>query len=252
MIFLRSTLFNILFLLSTGLACVVCLPGLFLPHRQALRIVYLFTGTVYFLERHVLGLDYEVRGREHLPPEGTPFIVAAKHESAYETMKLHIIFRDPAIILKRELLRIPLWGYFLAKSDPIAIDRSKGAAALRQIVEGAKRIGAQGRPLVIFPQGTRVRPHETVAEKPYRAGVARAQQETGMTIVPLALNSGCFWPKGGWLKKPGRVVFEFLPPLPPGGRPSEVMERLEREIESASARLRAEAGAVGKAAGKAS
>jgi 1-acyl-sn-glycerol-3-phosphate acyltransferase len=237
---IRSTLFNILFFLAVGVMCFFCLPGLLLPHRQAQYIVTLFVKTVYFLERRILGLDYEVRGRGHLPQEGA-FIVAAKHESAYETFKMHIVFRDPAIILKKELLRIPLWGAFLKKSDPIAIDRGQARKSIVQLLEGAKRVQAQGRPLIVFPQGTRVRVTDTPAQKPYRSGVARMQEATGMPIVPMALNSGCFWPKGSWRKRGGKVVFEFLPPIPAGGTPAEVTARLEAALETASDRLHAEA-----------
>src|SRR5690606_29409676 len=138
---------------------------------QAMWIVKLFVHMVYFLERHILGLDYEVRGAENLPRTGS-FIVAAKHQSAYETMKLNIIFNDPAIVLKRELLRIPLWGWFLAKVEPIGIDRKQGSSAMAQIIEGTIRIREQARPIVIFPQGTRVSPSQTAADRPYRIGVA--------------------------------------------------------------------------------
>jgi 1-acyl-sn-glycerol-3-phosphate acyltransferase len=237
---IRSALFNILFFLAVGVMCVACLPGLLLPHRQAQRIVTLFVETVYFLERHILGLDYEVRGREHLPQSGA-FIVAAKHESAYETFKMHIVFRDPAIILKKELLRIPLWGAFLKKSDPIAIDRGQAKKSIMQLLEGAKRVQAQGRPLIVFPQGTRVRITDTPEQKPYRSGAARMQEATGMPIIPMALNSGCFWPKGSWRKRGGRVVFELLPPIPAGGAPAEVTAKLQAALETASGRLHDEA-----------
>src|SRR5688572_23632018 len=154
---LRSTLFHLAFYVATGLACVLCLPGLLLPKKHAMWIVKLFVYNVYFLERFILGLDYEVRGAENLPRGGS-FIVAAKHQSPYETMKLNILFDDPAIVLKRELLRIPLWGWFLAKVEPIGIDRRQGSSAMAQIIEGARRITSQQRPIVIFPQGTRVHP----------------------------------------------------------------------------------------------
>jgi 1-acyl-sn-glycerol-3-phosphate acyltransferase len=139
------------------------------------------------------------------------------------------------------LLRIPLWGAFLAKSDPIAIDRGQTKRSIMQLLGGAKRVQAQGRPLIVFPQGTRVKPAATTDKYPYRSGAARMQEATGMVIVPMALNSGCFWPKGGWLKKPGKIIFEFLPPIPPGGKPAEVTDKLEAALEAASSRLHAEA-----------
>ncbi|MCB9988937.1 MAG: 1-acyl-sn-glycerol-3-phosphate acyltransferase [Rhodospirillales bacterium] len=240
-LFLRSTLFNMALYGTTALMCVVCLPGLLLPKKQAMGIVALFVHTVHFLEKYIAGLDYEVRGIENLPQSGA-YIVAAKHQSPYETFKLNILFNDPAIVLKRELLRIPLWGQFLAKIDPIAIDRSAGKAAMQQIVEGALHVKEQGRPMVIFPQGTRVWPYETPKDKPYRAGVARIQEATQLPIIPLALNTGAFWPRHSWVKKPGTVVFEFLPPIMPEKDTAAVLKELEETLEGTSYRLMAEAG----------
>ncbi len=204
---IRSTIFNIAFYGFTALACILCLPCLFLPKKQAMLAVRIFVYGTHTIEKYILGLDYEVRGRENLP-KSSSFIVAAKHESPYETTKLNILFDDPAIVLKRELLRIPLWGRFLAKVEPIAIDRSAGKEAMEQIIEGAKRVRDQGRPIVIFPQGTRVYPWQTTAERPYRPGVARTAQAAELPIIPMALNSGMFWPRKSWLKHPGKVVFE--------------------------------------------
>ncbi|MBU0860159.1 MAG: 1-acyl-sn-glycerol-3-phosphate acyltransferase [Alphaproteobacteria bacterium] len=237
---IRSTLFNILMYGVTAIMCILCLPGLLLPPEKRMGIVRLFVGTVYLLERHVLRLDYEVRGAEHLPASGS-YLVAAKHESAYETMKLHIIWPNPSIVLKRELLRIPLWGRYLAMIGPIAIDRSSGKESIAQIIEGALRVKAEGRPMVIFPQGTRVHPDITTTEKPYRIGVARMQEATQLPIIPLALNTGVFWPKHKWRKQSGTVIFEFLPPMPPGNDAKITIAALEQTLESASARLRDEA-----------
>lgn len=236
----RSTLFHLSFYVATGIACVLCLPGLLLPKRLAMGIVKIFVYMVYGLERAILGLDYEVRGLEHLPRGGS-FIVAAKHQSAYETMKLNIIFNDPAIVLKRELLRIPLWGWFLAKIEPIGIDRKQGSSAMAQIIKGALRIREQGRPIVIFPQGTRVHPRQTARDRPYRIGVARMHEQTGLPVVPMALNTGLYWPKGGWLIPRGKVVFEFLPPLPEGMGVYEIVRTLEQQLETRSAALMEEA-----------
>ncbi len=232
MMLVRSILFNLVFYGATAVACVLCLPGLLLPKPQAMLIVRAFVGTVYFLERHILKLDFEVRGRENLPAGS--FIVAAKHQSAYETMKLHILFDDPAIILKQELLSIPLWGRFLAKTEPIAIDRSRGRDSILQVIEGTRRVQAQGRPIVVFPQGTRVKVTDTVKEKPYRNGVMRMREATGMKVIPLALNTGVFWPRGSWRKRSGRVIFEFLPPV-------ETLEELQNVLETRSKALEGEA-----------
>lgn len=237
---LRSTLFNIMMYGVTAVMCILCLPGLLLPPQKRMAIVRLFVGTVYLLERTILGLDYEVRGAENLPASGS-YIVAAKHQSAYETMKLHILWDNPAVVLKQELLRIPLWGRYLAMIGPIAIDRSSGKESMTQILEGAQRVKNEGRPMVIFPQGTRVGVDVTTAEKPYRIGVARMQEATGLPIVPLALNTGVFWPKHKWRKQRGTVIFEFLPPIAPGRPAKEVLAEIETLLERESARLRDEA-----------
>lgn len=240
MIFLRSTAFNIVCYGATAIACVLCLPGLLLPHKGAFAIIHTYVNTIHWLEKHILGLDYEVRGREHLPKQGS-YIVAAKHQSPYETFKLHILFDDPAVVLKKELLRIPLWGWFLSRIRPIAIDRGQGRQASQQVVEGAKRVKNEDRAIVIFPQGTRVYTWQTTKDKPYKNGAARMYEATGMPIIPLALNSGVFWPRTSWVKRPGKVIFEFLPPIPPGKPTQEVMQELETRLESASKTLENEA-----------
>ncbi|MCB1721287.1 MAG: 1-acyl-sn-glycerol-3-phosphate acyltransferase [Rhodospirillales bacterium] len=237
---IRSSIFNVLFYALTALACVLCLPTLALPRRYFMGVVKFFVHKVYFLERFIMGLDYEVRGGEHLPKSGS-FIVAAKHQSAYETMKLHILFKDPAVILKKELLSIPLWGLYLKKSDPIAIDRSSPDTAIQSIQEGARRMKKLGRPIVIFPQGTRVHTDASAVDKPYKVGVARLQEATDLPIIPMALNAGIFWPRNSWLKSPGCVIFEFLKPVKPGLERGKLLAKLEKETEAAAQSLMNEA-----------
>ncbi len=207
-----------------------------------MAVVQGFVRTAAFLERSILGLHYEVRGAKYLPKDNK-YIIAAKHQSAYETLKLHILFKDPAIVLKRELLKIPLWGKYLAKSDVIAIDRTTPKTAIASIKEGAVRVAAQNRPIIIFPQGTRVSPQTIAAEKPYKVGIVRIQEATGLPIIPMALNSGIYQPRNAWIKKPGTVIFEFLPPIAyePGTIPDITLKKIEMGVEEASSRLREEA-----------
>ena len=233
---IRAIAFNVLFYGLNVALCLACLPVIVMPRRAAFDFIHFYVSCIYWLERHVLGLDYEVRGREHLPASG-PYIVAAKHQSAYETFKLHLLWRDPAVVLKRELIRVPLWGRFLARSEPIAIDRGNARASIRQLNEGARRVRDQGRVLVIFPQGTRVNIAATVAERPYRIGVEQAHGASGMQVIPMALNSGLYWPRNGWLKKPGTVVFEFLPPIASHLTGKAMLNDLETRLEQASNRL---------------
>lgn len=234
--FLRACLFNMSFYSVTIVTCVAGLPGLFLSRQGVYWIIHVYLTIVYGLEKYVLGLDYKIEGWEHVPKNGA-FLIAAKHQSAYETLKLHRLFDDPAIILKKELLNIPLWGRFLSRIDPIAIDRRKGRQATQQVIEEAKRVQKQGRPMVIFPQGTRVRIDQSVADKPYKIGVARMQEATGLPIIPLALNSGKFWPRKAWMKYPGCVTFKFLPPIEAGQPPDQVMEKLADMLEQESQKL---------------
>lgn len=236
----RSTLFNISFFVLTAIACILCLPMLVFTRRYFMGVVHFFVHKVYFLEKYILGLNYEVRGAEYLPSEGS-FIIAAKHQSAYETLKLHMLFKDPAVILKKELLSIPLWGLYLKKSGPIAIDRTTPDSAIESIQDGAKHMKEQGRPIIIFPQGTRVRTDQTSKDKPFKIGIARIQEATELPIIPMALNAGLFWPRSGWLKSSGCVIFEFLEPIKPGLEKQNLMKKLEKEIEDASTSLMNEA-----------
>jgi len=234
-LWLRSLAFNLAFY---GWTALVCLSGfwvpLLLPPRQVLGYARWYFGTLAWLERHLIGLDYRVIGREHLPPGAC--IVAAKHQSAWETLKLYLLFDFPAVVLKRELMGIPIWGWFAAKLGVIPVDRGAGTKALRVMLGGARAAMADGRPLVIFPQGTRTAPG---TRHPYRVGVGVIYQELGVPMVPLALNSGLFWPRRRFIKHPGTITLEFLPPIPPGLKLREVMTRLEQQLESASDRLAA-------------
>lgn len=239
-VYIRSIIYNICFYGLTAVACFACLPALILPRGCTMAIVAGFVSINAFLERNILGLRYEVRGLENLPKDGS-YIVAAKHQSAYETLKLHMLFKNPAIILKKELLRIPLWGQYLAKTDVIAIDRSSREAASKSIQDGAIRVKEQGRPIIIFPQGTRVSVDATTGEKPYKVGVARMQEATGLPIIPMAMNAGMFWPRNGFWKSSGTVIFEFLPPIKPGLERAKLMKKLEKEVETASLSLMNEA-----------
>lgn len=231
--FIRSTIFNVLFYILTGISCIILLPTLILPRRIFLGVVTGFCHTTAYLEKYILGLTYEVRGRENIPQSGS-YIIAAKHQSAYETLKLHLLFNDPAIVLKKELFKIPLWGWYLRKSDVIAIDRSSPKLAIKSIQDGARHVTSQGRPIVIFPQGTRVMVGITPKEKPYKIGIVRIEQATNIPIIPMALNTGVFQPRQRWCKNPGKVVFEFLPAITISSNTSETIKQIEMNVEQKS------------------
>ncbi len=239
----RSILFNILFYgFWTPLICIMCLPVLLIPSRTpTLKIAIFYQLGTQFLEKFILGLTYEIRGLEFKPADKTSCLVASKHYSAYETLKLFLLFDDPAIILKRELLSIPIFGWFLKKLDVIAIDRGNRATAMESLFKGARKIQDAHRPIVIFPQGTRVRIDDTTEKKPYKGGIIKLYAELNVPIIPVATNSGVYWPKNSFWKKSGTVIFEFLPPIPIGLTPEDAMKLLEEKIESASSRLVSEA-----------
>jgi 1-acyl-sn-glycerol-3-phosphate acyltransferase len=235
-IFIRQILFNIAFYGATTIFCIVLTPAMLLPRPIFIIGLNSYFKSVHLIEKYVLGLDFEVRGKENIPASGS-FIVAAKHYSAYETMKLHLLFFDPAIIMKKELTRIPLWGWLAMKAKMIFIDRGSREIALGSIVAGAKRVEAEGRPLVIFPQGTRVAIDDTPERKPYKGGIVRMYEATSQPILPLAMNSGLFWKKNAFFKKPGKVIFEILPPIPSGLTGADALAQLQNVLETKSNEL---------------
>lgn len=232
----RSALFVLCFHVWTGCLAVLYLPLLAGPRRLMVPFARFWVGGVLGLLKAVAGLSYEVRGREHLP-DG-PFIVAAKHQSAFETFAFHLLLDDPAYVLKRELTWIPFFGWYLAKTGVIAIDRAAGAKALKSMVRGAEAAKAAGRPIIIFPEGTRTPPG---ARQPYHSGVAMLYGALGVPVVPAALNSGLFWGRRSFAKKPGVVTVQFLPVLAPGMDRKGFMAQLETRVEAATDALVAEA-----------
>lgn len=239
LLLIRQVLFNIAFYGMTTLFCIVLTPAMLLPRDLFIVGLNAYFKTVHLVEKYVLGLDFVVRGTEHIPTSGS-FIVAAKHYSAYETMKIHLLFHDPAIIMKKELSYIPLWGWLAMKARMIFIDRGSRDVALKSIIAGAQRVEKEGRPLVIFPQGTRVAITDTPDTKPYKGGIIRMYDATHQPILPVAMNSGLFWKKNAFFKYPGTVVFEIQPPIPAGLDGKEVMARLQDVLETRSNALVAE------------
>jgi len=234
---IKSIIFNIAFFSYCIGASLFFFWAFALPRKHAFQaILYYFRGAIW-VERLFLGLDYRVSGRENLPPKGTPYILAVKHYSAYETLAVPVIFGDIAIILKKELTWIPFWGWYTIKTGMIPIDRGAGAKAIASLIRGAKRVIAQGRPILIFPQGTRVNVNDTTADKPYKVGIAKIATNLNLPIVPVAINSGVFWPKHGFIKKAGIVDFKILPMIPAGLPVTDTLKQLEAAIEPASAKL---------------
>lgn len=225
---IRSALFLLWFVLVTTLLSLVFLPVLLLPRGATQWLARIWSRATFFGLKAICGLDWEVRG---LAPT-TPVLVAAKHMSMWDTLALWLVLKNPAIVLKRELLRIPFYGWFLWKGAAIAIDRKAGARALRQMRDAAQTAMDEGRSILIFPEGTRKQPGEAPDYKP---GVAGLYAQLGVTCVPVALNSGRYWK--GFYKYPGTIVLEFLPAIAPDLNRATFMHELETRIEDATARL---------------
>jgi 1-acyl-sn-glycerol-3-phosphate acyltransferase len=232
----RSLLFNILFYVTTTLFVVLGSPLFFAPRSWAMAALAVHGRVELWLLKVVCGIKLEVRGAEKLPQGAC--LVAAKHQSAWETFGLIPLFRDPAVLMKRELFWIPFHGWFSHKFGMIPVDRDKGPSALRRVVREAKLRVAQGREIIIFPEGTRRAPG---APPDYKTGVVLLYEALQIPCVPLALNSGVFWPRRRLSLRPGTIVVEFLDPIPPGLPKAEFLERLIGAVETASARLLVEA-----------
>lgn len=232
MLILRSLVFNI-FYFGFTILCLICLIWLLVtPRSYVMAWVRWYLRVIYRMEKLLLGLDYRVVGQENMPPY--PFLIASKHQSLWETMKLHLIFDDPAVILKRELTRVPIWGWFAAKSKMIAVDRGRGGKAIASMIEGGRETVADGRPIVIFPQGTRVGPD---SYKPYKVGIFALYEALELPVLPMALNSGVFWQRRAFRKCPGTITVELLPPIQPGLDRETFLHQLEETLETASKRL---------------
>jgi 1-acyl-sn-glycerol-3-phosphate acyltransferase len=234
-ILFRSIAFNVLFYLNTIVYLLIALPTFFMPYRAIIAVAKSWGRTNLVLLRALAGIDYEMRGSEKIPPG--PLIVAAKHQSAWETFALLSLFDNPLFIVKRELEWIPIFGWLMIKGRMVPIDRSAGSQALIAMTGRAKVELAAGRQLIIFPEGTR-RP--AGAEPRYKLGVAHLYAATGMPCLPVALNSGLFWPRRSIRRLPGTVLVEILDPVVPGLDKDVFFKRLQSDIEAATARLIAE------------
>lgn len=235
---IRSLLFSMVFYGWSTILSPVYVPLLLLPRRMFWFMAWVWVRSCIVIAQVVAGIDYEVRGKENLP-EGA-FIVASKHQSAWDTLIYNKLFEDCAYVLKRELFWFPCFGWFLWKVGMIGIDRSGGANALKGMVQQARKWLTAGRVIIIFPQGTRTNPG---AERPYLPGVAALYMQCGVPVVPVALNSGQFWPRRQIAKRAGTIVVEYLPPIRPGLSRREFMAALEERIETANRRIESEGAA---------
>jgi 1-acyl-sn-glycerol-3-phosphate acyltransferase len=210
MVFLRSLLFNIYFILITFLISTLCLPFAF--SGLCLEMVGRFWAySSLFGLRWICGIKMRVIGRENIP--AGPFLVASKHQSAIETIVFWIIFRRPIYILKQELTKIPLYGIYLIKMGMIAIDRKSGSRSLKQIITKSLEAFSNNGRVIIFPEGTRTSPGVSIKHK---IGVSNIYEKANVPVVPVALNTGYFWPSRSFLKYRGEFIIHILPPIYPG------------------------------------
>lgn len=235
---LRSSLFNVCFFGVCGLFGLATVLALPFPRRATQWSFRLWVRVVLWLSRNVVGLDYQVRGAENIPAGGAVF--ASKHQSAWDVGIFHVVTEDPAYVLKKELLLIPFYGWSLRKSAMIDVDRDGGASALKRMVRKARQALDESRNVIIFPEGTRTAPGE---RRPYHPGVAALYARAAAPVVPVALNSGYFWGRRTYLKYPGVITIEFLPPLPQGLDRRSFMAEFEARVEAACEKLLSEAAA---------
>jgi 1-acyl-sn-glycerol-3-phosphate acyltransferase len=231
-----SVVFNLLFYLTLLVLMIAGLPTILGGRRAIFALASVWRAASVWLLEHICGLRVEYRGVENIPPGGV--LIACKHQSFLETFALLKYAPDFAIILKRQLTRIPLFGLYLTVSKQIAIDRARGRQALQQIAEATRPVLADGRQVFIYPEGTRRPPG---APPRYKQGVAAIYAGTGAPCLPVALNTGLFWRRRGFMRRPGVAVIEYLPPIEPGLSRGAFAARLQEAIESGCARLNEEA-----------
>lgn len=237
MLVLRSLVFNVLFYANLILWLIFgVLPAMLLPRRMLLAVAIGWARSALWLMRVVAGMRCEITGLENIPQGG--LMVGAKHQSFLETFALITIFRNPVFILKRELTWIPVFGWALKKLRMIPVNRGARARALSDVTRRAKvELGQNGRQLLIFPEGTRRPPGAPPA---YKFGAAHLYAELGVPCVPVALNTGLYWPRRKFLRRPGTVRIEILSPIEPGLDKVAFQNLLQERVEAASDRLLAQ------------
>jgi 1-acyl-sn-glycerol-3-phosphate acyltransferase len=235
MIVLRSLLFNVSFFGLTTLVVLVGLPLLLLPRAAMRGLVRLWSRLVVALLRGICGVRVELRGMERIPPGAV--VIAAKHQSAFDTVVWLHLLPDVAYVLKKELLSIPIYGWHARKAEMIPVDRAGGGAALRTMLRGAQKALAEGRQVVIFPEGTRTAPGQRV---PYQPGVVAIAAATEAPVIPVATDSGRVWGRRAFQKRPGVIRISVLEPLPRGLPRARLLAALETAIEDETDRLLAE------------
>lgn len=234
MTLLRSVLFGVFFYGGVIVAGIVFLPLLILPSAVARPVLFAWLRYASFCTRTIAGIKHQLIVQEGAELPDGPALFAAKHQSAWETLAFNLILPDPVFVLKKELKKVPFFGWYLVKMRQIAVDRSAGASAMRGMVHQAKEVFADGFSVVIYPQGTRVGIGDPA---PYHPGIFALYRALEQPVIPIALNSGRLWSRNGLIKRAGMVTVSVLPAIPPGLDRKTFMSQLETTIETETARL---------------
>ncbi len=232
MTLIRSLLFNVFFIGGQMVMMAAMAAALPFPRTAIQSFVRAWTRGLRWVMRRLVGIRFEVRGRDNLPDGAC--LIAAKHQSAWDTFAFYLLLDDPIYVMKIELMRLPVWGAYARKAEMIGVDRAAGAAALKGMVRDAGAALDAGRQVIIFPEGTRTAPG---TRRPYHPGVAAVATACDVPVIPVAINSGLFWARHSVIKRPGTIVMDILPPMPRGLSRRDFMAELESRIESATARL---------------
>ncbi|HLW91501.1 MAG TPA: lysophospholipid acyltransferase family protein [Roseiarcus sp.] len=236
MLGLRSLVFNVLFYATLVVLMIIGLPSVLMGRHAVFFMGRLWGACSLWLLKHICGLTIEFRGVENIPQGG--YIIASKHQSFLETFSLLKRAPDFAYVLKRELTYIPFFGWYLWGAEQISIDRARGRSALAVLGERATKVLRSGRQIFIFPEGTRRAPG---APPQYKQGVFHLYADSGAPCLPVALNTGLYWGRRGFTRRPGVAIIEYLPVIPPGLERDAFLAKLQDSIETACARLNAEA-----------
>ena len=229
---LLSFCFNIAFYINMVLWLLLALPLLALPSKYLSRTACLWARSNFWLLEHIAGIKYEFRCKEEVPKGA--LLIASKHQSFWETFAFFVLFEEPLFVLKRELIWIPVFGWYLKKIGCIAVDRQAGEKSIRIMVSGARRALSQNRQIVIFPEGTRTAPGSVPS---YKRGVELLYRILKVPCLPVALNSGIFWPRRRFIRKPGTIIVEACPLIEPGLKGNEFMKIMQERIEAVMVHL---------------
>ena len=234
--YLRSGLFNFLFFFWTSVVILFLWVAIPLSTSKFRSVISIWPKGCFALLK-IIGITFEIRGLENIPK--FPVLFSVKHQSVWETIFFLWHHKDNAYVMKSELSRIPFWGWYMKKSGHILIDRSGGAKSIRAMIGKAREFMLNARSIVIFPEGTRIPPGQIGKFHP---GVAAIYSQLNTAVVPVAVNSGLFWPRREFLKKPGKIIIEFLPPIGPGMDRKLFMQQLQSQIKIATVELENEVG----------